>query len=135
MKIFASIDKFFYKDLAGIRPAAPGFRRMVIKPCVVGDLTYVRASTHTVRGLVAVEWKRGDAALDMSVTIPVNSRAELNVPKIGLQNVSIKEGSTTIWEDGTYSGGVAGINGGTQTPDYVTFDVGSGSYELQLAGH
>ena len=135
MKIFGSIDKFFYKDLAGIRPAAPGFRRMVIKPCVVGDLTYVRASTHTVRGLVAVEWKRGDAALDMSVTIPVNSRAELNVPKIGLQNVSIKEGSTTIWEDGTYSGGVAGIDGGSQTPDYVTFDVGSGSYDLQLAGH
>ncbi len=134
MKIFGSIEKFFYKDLAGIRPAAPGFRRLVIKPCVVGDLTWVRASTHTVRGLVAVEWEKGDGTLDMRVTIPVNSRAIVSVPGIGLRNVSVKEGNKTIWKDGGYIAAVEGISGGRESEDYVTFEVGSGSYEFRAVG-
>ena len=30
MKLLGSIDKFFYRDVAGIRPLAPGFRRIAV---------------------------------------------------------------------------------------------------------
>ena len=134
MKIFCSIDKFFYKDLAGIRPEAPGFRRLAIKPRPVGDLTWVKAWTRTVRGMVAVQWERGDSAMDMRVVIPVNCKSTVSVPKIGLRNVSVKEGDETIWKDGGYISAVEGITGGRESDDYVTFEVGSGSYEFRAVG-
>jgi len=51
MKMFGSTEKFFYKDLAGISLAAPGYKRITIKPRIVKDLAYAKASVKTVRGL------------------------------------------------------------------------------------
>jgi alpha-L-rhamnosidase len=134
MKLFGSIDKFFYKDLAGIRPASPGYERIAVKPCVVGDLTHARASIKTVRGLVAVDWEKGGNYLEMKVIIPVNSQAKVSVPKMGLRNVSVRESGRAIWEAGKFIEDVPGITAGSETEDYVSFDAGSGSYIFQLIG-
>jgi len=128
MKMLGSSEKFFYKDLAGIGMAASGFRRITIKPHVVGDLTWVKAHHDTVRGRVAVHWRKGDRALSMDVVIPANTTAKVSVPTMGLEKISVAESGKTIWKDGSYVGGAAGITGGSRTGDYVTFDVGSGSY-------
>ncbi|RYE66013.1 MAG: alpha-rhamnosidase, partial [Oxalobacteraceae bacterium] len=42
--MFGDVSAWFYKYLAGINAAAPGFKQIVIKPHVLGDLTYARAS-------------------------------------------------------------------------------------------
>ena len=68
----------------------------------------------------------------MKVTIPVNSRAKVSVPRLGLKDAAITESGTTIWKDGAYVGRVAGITGGKQSNDYITFDVGSGRYHFKL---
>jgi len=122
MKMFGSVEKFFYKDLAGINLAAPGFKRIIIKPNVVGDLTFAKASVKTVRGLIGVDWMRGDRSFDMKVTLPANSLGKVSVPKMQLKNVTITESGNTVWQDGSYVGKVLGITGGTETEDYVTFD-------------
>ncbi|MCX8171517.1 MAG: family 78 glycoside hydrolase catalytic domain, partial [Candidatus Bathyarchaeota archaeon] len=48
--MFGSVDAWFYKALAGINadPSCPGFEKIVIKPHIVGDLTYVGASLRTI---------------------------------------------------------------------------------------
>jgi alpha-L-rhamnosidase len=62
---------------------------------------------------------------------------------MGLENVSersgeakrlftIKESGKTLFHDGSYVDGVAGITGGSEDTNYVTFDVGSGSYSFDL---
>jgi len=135
MKIFGSVDKFFYKDLAGISPAAPGYRQITIKPCIVGDLTYAKASIKTAYGMVSSSWKRNDDSFTLKVTLPVSSQAKVSVPKMGLKNVTISEGGETIWKDNLYVGGVAGITNGSESNDYVTFDVGSGSYSIAFETH
>jgi len=134
MKLHGSIDKFFYRDLAGIRLDAPGYKRIAIKPQVVGDLTHARASLKTVRGLVTVDWKRGSKSFEMNATLPVNSRAKVSIPTMGLAKLTIIESGKTVWKNGSYEGGVAGITGAAETADYVTFDVGSGSYCFKLTG-
>ena len=63
-----------------------------------------------------------------------NSKAEVSVPKIGLGNASVEESGKIIWKDGLYVSGVAGITGGSESVDYLTFDVGSGSYSFNLNG-
>ena len=134
MKMFGSTEVFFYKYLAGIRPTSPGYKEISIKPCVVADLEWVDASIKTVRGTVSSSWRRKNNSLILKVTIPVNCRAEVSVPKIGLENVTVKESGKIVWKDGKYVGGIEGIDGGRESTEYVTFDVGSGTYTFELSG-
>jgi len=141
MIMWATIDEFFYNDLAGIRGPdyhgpgymTPGFREIEIKPHVLGDLTSASASIKTARGMISSSWKKTDNSLTLEVSIPVNSRAKVSVPKIGLENVTISESGKIIWKDGSYVGGVTGITDGSDSADYVTFDVGSGFYSFKNA--
>ena len=140
MIMWATIDEFFYNDLAGIRgpeyygpeDTAPGFRRIHIRPRVLGVLKYARASIKTVRGVVSSGWKKEGKSLVLEVILPANSQAKVSVPKIGLQNVTVTEGGKVVWKDGSYVSGVAGITGAAQDADHVTFDVGSGEYCFTL---
>ena len=49
------IMEWFYHDLAGIQPGAPGFKEIVIKPTIVGDLTWVKASYNSIHGPIVSE--------------------------------------------------------------------------------
>jgi len=134
MKMFGSTELFFYKDLAGIGHGAPGFRKINIKPCVVEDLTYTRASLKTVRGLVSSAWRKTADSFTLKVTIPVNSEAKISVPKIGLKGIIITESGKPIYKNGKFLKGIPGITSGVETKDYVTFETGSGNYTFRLNG-
>jgi alpha-L-rhamnosidase len=132
--MFGSIDAWFYKVLAGINidPAGPDFRKIIIKPYIVGDLNYVSASFKTIRGMISSSWKKSDHLLIVNVSLPVNTQARVSVPKMNLGDVTIKESGKTVWENGSYIEGVAGITGASENDEYVTFNVGSGSYSFEL---
>jgi len=80
--MMGSIDGWFYRTLAGIQPdeAKPGFEHIIIKPFVPDSMSFVRASTQTVRGRVAADWKKQSGSLQLKVTIPANSSATVHVP-------------------------------------------------------
>ena len=101
---------------------------------MLGDLTYVRAWIKTVRGPVRSAWSKKDNSITLKVTIPVNSDAEVSVPKIGLKNVTVTESGKTIYKNGRFIKGVSGIIAATETEDFVTFEIGSGSYSFNLQG-
>jgi alpha-L-rhamnosidase len=128
--MLGSVDAWFYRYLAGIQidPAAPGWKSFRIRPHVLGDLQFVSASVQTVRGLVASRWNKGHHSLEFHVTVPVNSQATVNIPKISLEHVVITKGETVIWKDGRTGQHVAGLSDGREERDAVTFDVGSGTY-------
>ena len=142
MIMWATIDEFFYNDLAGIRgpeyyglaQMAPGFRRIEIRPYVVGDLTHAEASIKTVRGVISSSWKRTDDSFVLEVEIPANSTARVSVPMFGFEKGVITEGGKTVWKDVSYVSGVAGVNGAGRDVDWVTFDIGSGHYCFELSG-
>jgi alpha-L-rhamnosidase len=142
MSFLGGVVNFFYDDLAGIeapefygsRHFEPGYKRITIKPNVLGDLTFAQASIKTVRGIISSSWKRTDDSLTLKVTIPVNSQAKISVPKIGLNNVNITESGKTIYKNGKLIKRVPGITTAANTKDYVTFETGSGSYRFVLNG-
>ena len=142
MIMWATIDEFFYSDLAGIKGPdyygptymTPGFRQIHIEPHVLGDLTGAMASIKTVRGIVSSGWKKDGNSLALKVSIPVNSQAKVSVPRMGLKNVTVTESGKSIWKTGKFIKGVSGITAGSETSDYVTFDVGSGPYAFRLSG-
>jgi alpha-L-rhamnosidase len=75
-----NLDAWFYQTPAGIRPAAPGFKKILVKPAVVGNLTWVKAHFDSPYGQIVSDWKIEGSKLTMDVTIPVNTTATVVVP-------------------------------------------------------
>jgi len=94
--MMGQIDEWFFNSLAGIRTVEgkPGMKEIEIRPRPVGDLTYVRASTETLYGKVAVDWTRENGVFALKVTIPVGCTARVFLPN---------EKEPKIVESGTYS--------------------------------
>ena len=79
---FGAIVQWFYEDLAGLRPLAPGYERIQFKPEIPRTgLDHVKASYESVRGTVATRWQRTAAGLELDVTVPANATAEVHVPR------------------------------------------------------
>jgi hypothetical protein len=76
------IIEWFYHDLAGIgsEPDNPAFKRLIIRPAVVGDLTNVKASYDSVRGKISTEWHRAGDQFTLQVTIPPSTTAVVYLP-------------------------------------------------------
>jgi alpha-L-rhamnosidase len=140
MTMLAGVCRFFYDSIAGIqepnfygtREFEPGYGVIRIKPHVLGDLTHASASIKTIRGIVSSDWKKTGDSLVLNVIIPANASGRVSVPSLGLKNATLTEGGKTVWKDGAYVKGVAGITAGKQEPGYYTFDVGSGEYGFKV---
>lgn len=50
MKLLAMIGTFLYNDVAGLTPAAPGWRRILVRPSLTHRLAHAGARVRTVRG-------------------------------------------------------------------------------------
>ena len=76
------IDKWFYASVLGIQPdpEGPGFRKIIIRPEIVGDLTWAKGHFDSIRGRIASEWKRDGDRLTLTIAIPANTTATVYVP-------------------------------------------------------
>ena len=79
---WSCVSGWFYRSLAGIHsdPAAPGYKNILLKPSVVGDLAYAKGSLQTVHGLVTSEWEKTEKGIKFHVVVPANSTAQLTLP-------------------------------------------------------
>jgi hypothetical protein len=77
-----SIAKWHVRALAGIGPdeSGPGFKKVLIKPNVVGDLHWVRCHYDSAHGRIETHWRRQGTRLILEVTIPANTTATIHVP-------------------------------------------------------
>src|SRR5271157_4357441 len=68
---------FFYEFLAGIRPVPehPGFKRFIVAPQIVRDLTQVTAHLDTLYGTIRVKWQVAGKMLGVSIEVPPNTSA------------------------------------------------------------
>lgn len=78
--MFGSISEWFYRSLLGIRPAKPGFKEIIIKPSVVGDLTWAKGHHDCPYGRIEVSWKREKDQFTLDVSVPPNTTATIMVP-------------------------------------------------------
>ena len=142
MVMFGTIERFFYNDILGIQGPkyfgeddfAPGFRSFSIEPCPVGDLTWAKGHIKTVRGPVAVDWRRSEDSFSLKVAVPVGATARVGIPKLGLKNVTVTEGEMTIWKAGKPGDSVEGVDKIGEDTDRVRLEVGSGEYRFVLRG-
>lgn len=74
--------EWFYEGLAGISQAANsvGYKNIVIRPQVVGDITHAAATFQSPYGEIRSAWKKNADDFELYVTIPVNSTAAIYLP-------------------------------------------------------
>jgi alpha-L-rhamnosidase len=134
------ITEWFYAGLAGIQadPAAPGWKKFIIKPAVVGDLTWVRAHYDSPYGRIVSHWKRDPSTslragkLTMDVTIPPNSTATIYVPAKDAAGVT--ESGVKIGEARAPAlSNVEGVKFLRMENGAAVYEVGSGTYQFKSA--
>jgi alpha-L-rhamnosidase len=110
---------WLYERLGGIRPEAdqPGFKAIVLKPEVVGDLEFVRARHESPFGPIVSEWSRKDGVFAWDVEIPANTKAMVHVPTSDA--ASVREGGKALDTNSVVEGG------------YAVLELGSGRYRFE----
>ena len=120
------VAAWFINYLAGIRPdpANPGFQRFLIKPEIVGDLTWVTAHHDSPYGQISSEWKKDGKTITLNITIPANSVAEVSIPASKADEVS---------ETGMPAARASGVKFLRMESHAAVYAVGSGTYRFQSA--
>ena len=118
------VSSWMMQYLAGIRvdPAHPGFQHLLIKPEVVGNLTWVKAHHDSPYGRIQSEWKKEGGRFSWNITVPPNSTAEVSIPASKADAVS---------ESGQPAAKSNGVNFLRQENVRVVYELISGSYKFQ----
>ena len=121
-----NITGWFYQFLAGILPdsSAPGFKKIIIKPNIVGDLHWVEGSYESVYGKIISNWKKKDNKIVMDITIPPNTTATVFIP---IFNGNIPD-RKAILESGKPAEESTGIRYLRTDKNFIIYEVGSGNY-------
>ncbi len=120
---FTSPGSWFQQGLAGIRsdPDGPGFKKIIIKPAVVGNVTWVKCHYDSMHGRIVSNWKLEAGQVQMDVTIPPNTTATVYVPA---------KDSKSVMESGKQAAKAQGVKFLRMENDRAVYEVGSGCYRF-----
>jgi alpha-L-rhamnosidase len=77
---YGAIGDWMYQHIAGIQAASPGYKKIIIKPVIGGGLQWAEGSYDCSYGTIHSKWKIDADKLDMMVSIPQNTTADIYVP-------------------------------------------------------
>ncbi|HEU4998971.1 MAG TPA: alpha-L-rhamnosidase C-terminal domain-containing protein, partial [Lapillicoccus sp.] len=75
-----AVAGWLHRVVAGIAPAAPGYRVIRFRPRPGGGLTSAAAEHETPYGRAAIRWTRTGAELTVDVTVPTGTTATVDLP-------------------------------------------------------
>jgi alpha-L-rhamnosidase len=134
MKMFISIEKFLYKDVAGITLTAPGWREMRVKPALTDRLASASAKVETARGVAAIEWRRTDQRLAIDLEIPPSSVADVWLPVADSRRCAVEADGVTIWKSGSADAVVDGLGELREEGAWLRLAAAGGRYKLDVRG-
>lgn len=77
-----AVADWLHRTVAGLAPAAPGYRRLLVRPRPGGGLTHASATHETPYGRAVVSWTRTDGVLRVTVTVPPGTTALIDLPSM-----------------------------------------------------
>ncbi len=119
------IGGWFTKGIGGIRADAPGFKHFIIRPAIVGDLTWAKAEFHSVQGLIVSHWKRDGSNLTLEITVPTNTSATVFIPAADAAHVE---------ESGRLASRAQGVKFLRMQEGSAVYEVESGHYNFEREG-
>ncbi|GAA1773683.1 family 78 glycoside hydrolase catalytic domain [Nonomuraea bangladeshensis] len=77
---FGAVADWLHRTVAGLSPAAPGYREISVRPRPGGGLTRAAARLRTPYGLAAASWRLDDGTLAVEAVVPPNTTAHVTLP-------------------------------------------------------
>jgi alpha-L-rhamnosidase len=93
---FGAVADWLHRGLAGLAPAAPGYRRIRIAPTVLDDITSARSEQLTPYGRACGGWTVEPGRLTVSAVVPPGTTAEVLLPDGQRRDVGAGEYSWTL---------------------------------------
>ncbi len=115
--------EWFYKGLGGIKQEGNSiaYKKIIINPAMVGNISYVKTSYQTPYGLIKSEWEKSNNTIIMHVQVPVNTTAKVKLPSQSIQ--SIKENHVQLDE-------IENIEVIEELENMIIVKIGSGRYKF-----
>jgi alpha-L-rhamnosidase len=123
---YGAIGDWMYRSVAGIDTYedGPGYKHIMIKPHIGGDLSSVKADLETYYGLVSSSWEIENGHLRLLVEIPANTKASIFIPAGKADR--IQESGNAL------AGNSNGIKVIGAKDGYVEVEAGSGKYSFTI---
>jgi alpha-L-rhamnosidase len=123
--LIGDLTIWLYQYLAGIRPdpEKPGYKHIILKPELVGDLSSARGTHRSPYGLIVSDWRKTGTGLDWRVTIPPNTASTIYMPT---------KSATRVFEGGKPVATSPCVKFVRQENDRAVFQVGSGDYHFEV---
>jgi len=122
--LVGDLNIWLYENVAGIRAAAPGFKKIIMDPVMPEGLTFAEASYNSIYGQIFSRWDKTDNEIRWRVGIPANTSAKLLLPA---------GDPSVIIESGTPAKVAKGLHFLETDGQKCTFDAGSGWYEFAIS--
>ncbi|WP_339714516.1 family 78 glycoside hydrolase catalytic domain [Cyclobacterium amurskyense] len=121
--MFGTIGDYFFKGLAGIRPIdeSPGFKRFIIEPSLASEIEWVEAGHDSPYGMIKCHWRRTSGQVELSLTVPSNTVAELRLPANNKLLPVVEQGASVLFER------VSDEKGG----EWFMADLPGGNYQIK----
>jgi alpha-L-rhamnosidase-like protein len=119
---YGAVGDWMYRNIAGIAPAAPGYRVVTIAPHMGGGLTQGGGKLDSPYGDIVTAWRLVAGTLELDVTIPVNATATVAIPSTDPSRVT---------EGGKALGNIEGASSVTEDRHDAHVTIGSGTYAFR----
>ena len=122
------VVKWLSEEILGVKPRSPGFETVDILPHPGRTLSFVKGDMPTPKGNIKVHFdvEKGEA----SITIPEGIHANIGIPKVEKEIVSVKLNGKQAWakEIGAKSGSSI-----KEKDEFILFpDMSSGTYDFKI---
>ena len=113
---------WFHESAGGIRPAAPGFKRIELKPHGYTQIAWVKAEHDSLYGPIRSDWRIENGKFNWQISIPPNTTATIYVP--------VKEGGA-VTESGQPVGAQPGVKFIRNENGRAIYEIESGDFNFQ----
>ena len=87
-----AVADWLHRTVAGLAPAAPGYRRLELRPVPGGGLTHASARHRTPYGMAGCAWRIEEGVITVEAEIPANTAADVYLPGRGDQPLRVGSG-------------------------------------------
>ncbi|KAA9356214.1 alpha-L-rhamnosidase [Larkinella humicola] len=78
---FGSVNEWLFGHAAGIKVGEAGYKTIMIRPEIASEgIRSVKATYHSISGLIESAWRKTGSTLTLQMTIPVNTTATVFIP-------------------------------------------------------
>lgn len=118
---FGAVGEYLYSGVAGIDAQTPAYKKIIIRPCPGGGLTWAKATYDSIHGPIVSSWKADGDKFTLHTAIPANTTATVYVPA---------GDASTVTESGKAADKASGVKFLRFENNVAIYLVGSGTYDF-----